>query len=160
MSKRSEDEIEALLGELGGHGAGGLNPDTEQLRVLIAAEREGPLQFVNLLAYRDVAQYPDGHEMAGKGLSGADAYRLYGMVALDHVTRRGGRLALYNDVEQVLIGPVAAWDQIAIMQYPDTEAFLDMIRDPEYLGCLVHRDAGLPDTMVLVTRSLLPPAPG
>ena len=70
--------------------------------------------------------------------------------------RRGGVLTLYNDVEQVLIGPPGRWDQVAIMQYPDTAAFVDMIRDADYQAGLVHRDAGLADTVILVSRSLLP----
>ena len=160
MTKRSEDQINTLLHELGGHGAGGLNPDAERLHALLAADRRGPLQFVNLLAYRADARYPDGHELAASKLTGAAAYGRYGAVALDHVTRRGGRLTLYNDVEQVLIGAGASWDQVAIMEYPDTDAFVDMICDPGYIAGLVHRDAGLADTMVLVTRSLLPPSVG
>jgi uncharacterized protein (DUF1330 family) len=156
VTNRSESEIAALVDELARHGLGGINPDAEQLRALVAADRDGPLQFLNLLAYHEVARYPLGHELAGKGLSGADAYGLYGVVALDHVTRRGGRLALYNDVEQVVIGDGAAWDQAAIMEYTSTDAFIAMICDSEYQAGLVHREAGLADTMVLVTRSLLP----
>jgi uncharacterized protein (DUF1330 family) len=156
---RTTAEIDALIETLASHGGGGLNPDADQLRALATADHEGPLQFVNLLAYHDEARYPDGHELAARGLSGADAYGLYGLVALDHVRRRGGRLALYNDIAQVIIGPDNRWDQVAIMEYADADAFLDMIVDPDYLSGLVHRDAGLRDTMVLVTRSLLPPEP-
>ena len=76
---------------------------------------------------------------------------------VEHVTKRGGRLALYNDVHQVLIGDRVHWDQVAIMEYADTEAFLDMILDPDYVAGLVHREAGLANTVVMVTRSLLPP---
>ncbi len=32
---------------------------------------------------------------------------------------------------------------------------MDMIRDPAYQAALVHRDAGLEETAVLVSRSLL-----
>jgi uncharacterized protein (DUF1330 family) len=156
VTRRTAAELDALLADLGRHGLGGLNPDAEQLRELVATDREGPLQFLNLLGYHQVARYPEGHELDGSGLSGAEAYGLYGVVALDHVTRRGGRLTLYNDVEQVVIGDGTGWDQVAIMEYPDTDAFVDMISDPEYQTGLVHRDAGLARTMVLVTRSLLP----
>jgi len=160
VTERNQEEIEALFRALAGHGSGGLNPDAEQLHALVTADLGGPLQFVNLLAYLELARYPDGHEMAGSGLTGAEAYGLYGAVALDHVTRRGGRLTLYNDVDQVLIGAGASWHQVAIMEYPDTDAFVDMICDPDYLAGLVHRDAGLADTMVLVTRALLPRSTG
>jgi uncharacterized protein (DUF1330 family) len=158
VTARTESDTDGLMGRLAAHGLGGCNPDADQLRELIRADRHGPLQFVNLLAYHDRAQYPDGHELAAQGMTGGAAYGLYGLIALEHVTRRGGRLALYNDVEQVLIGGDGGWDQVAIMEYPDTDAFLDMIVDPDYVAGLVHRDAGLSETVVLVTRSLLPPS--
>jgi len=158
--KRSAPEIDALLAELERHGSGGLNPGPEQLRVLVEADRDGPLHFLNLLAFHEQARYPVGHELAQRGLSGAEAYALYGAVAVRHVAQRGGRLAAWNDVAQDLIGPAAGWHQIAIMEYPNTEAFVDMLRDPDYAAALVHRDAGLARTLVLVTRPLLPAPAG
>ena len=122
---------------------------------LLQADYGGPLQFVNLLAYREQAMYPEGHELAGAGLSGAEAYGRYGAIALSW-SGGAGQLVLYNDVCQVLIGQSARWDQIAVMEYPDTAAFVDMIRDPDYQAALVHRDAGLADTVIMVSRSLLP----
>jgi uncharacterized protein (DUF1330 family) len=155
MSPWSEEDTAALIAELGAHGFDGINPSEEQLRILLASDGRGPLHFVNLLAYRDEAAYPEGHELAGAGLSGAEAYGRYGAVALDHVVRRGGLLTLYNDVLQTLIGRSGPWDQVAVMQYPDTDAFIDMIRDPAYQAGLVHRDAGLAETAILVSRPLL-----
>ncbi len=143
--------------ELGRHGLEGINPAEAQLPELVEADRSGPLQLVNLLAFRTHAAYPPGHRLATAGLSGADAYGRYGAVAFDQVRRRAGRLTLLNHVEQVLIGSDRAWDQVAVMEYPDTRAFLDMIADPVYVAALDHRDAGLATTMVLVTRPLLPP---
>ena len=124
MPPRSEEEIAALTKELEKHGLGGINPDADQIHDLIAADRDGPLQFVNLLCYYDQARYPKGHALDGTAISGADAYARYGLIALEHVTRRGGRLALL---------------------------------DPDYVAGLVHREAGLANTVVMVTRSLLPP---
>jgi uncharacterized protein (DUF1330 family) len=155
MPDRNEEEVAALIGHLGEHGPGGINPDEGQLRALLAIDGSRPLQFVNLLAYHRLATYPAEHELAAAGLSGADAYALYGLVALEQVTRRGGRLILYNDVIHTLIGPDQSWDQVAVMEYPDSDAFLDMIVDPDYAAALVHRDAGLADTAVMVTRSLV-----
>ena len=155
MSQWSEKDVSALLDELGSHGMGGINPDEQQLRSLLTSDLRGPLQFVNLLSYWPEARYPDGHELAGAGLSGAEAYGRYGAVALEQVVRRGGVFTLYNDVLQVLIGQTGPWDQIAIMQYPTTDAFIDMIRDPDYQAALVHRDAGLDETAILVSRALV-----
>ncbi|HYC00990.1 MAG TPA: DUF1330 domain-containing protein [Candidatus Limnocylindrales bacterium] len=153
---RTASEIDALIEELSAHGLGGINPSLEQLRELVTEDRDGPLQFVNLLEYHDVARYPAGHALADAGLTGAEAYARYGAVAFAHVTRRGGRLTLYNDVEQSIIGDGGRWHQIATMEYPNTEAFIDMLRDPDYTAALVHRDAGLARTIVVVSRPLLP----
>jgi len=155
MSQWNEEAVSSLLRELGSHGFGGINPEEQQLRALLQSDASGPLQFVNLLSYRIEARYPEGHELAQAGLSGAEAYGRYGTVALDQVLRRGGTLALYNDVLQVLIGQAAPWDQIAVMQYPDADAFVDMIRDPHYQTGLVDRDAGLAETAIFVSRPLL-----
>ncbi|HEX4126996.1 MAG TPA: DUF1330 domain-containing protein [Acidimicrobiales bacterium] len=155
MAQWSEEDVTALLGELGSHGFGGINPDEQQLLALLTSDEGGPLQFVNLLSYRPEARYPEDHELAGAGLRGAEAYGRYGAVALEQVVRRGGQLTLYNDVLQVLIGQSGPWDQIAVMQYPEVDTFVDMIRDPEYQAGLVHRDAGLAATAILVSRPLL-----
>ncbi len=155
MPRRNEEEVAALVRELGPHGFGGINPDEVQLRQLLESGEQGPLQYVNLLAYRDHAAYPEGHELAAAALTGAEAYGRYGAVALEHVGRRGGSLRLYNDVLGVLIGRTGPWDQIAVMEYPGTDAFVDMIRDPAYQAALVHRDAGLDETAILISRSLL-----
>ncbi len=156
LPRWSVDDTEAVIRELGAHGMGGINPNESQLRTLLQSGHEGPLQFVNLLAYRGRADYPEGHELAEARLSGAEAYGRYGAIALGHVLRRGGELTLYNDVYQILIGQTGRWDQVAVMQYPDAAAFVDMIRDPDYQAALLHRDAGLAETVILVSRSLLP----
>ena len=40
--------------------------------------RDRPIHMLNLLQYRDVAEYPTGHEHAGKGWDGRRAYQEYG----------------------------------------------------------------------------------
>lgn len=156
MPEPSAQDVESLVRELASHGEGGINPDAAQVRALVGSGLTGPLQFVNLLAYRDRAAYPPGHELADAGLTGAEAYGRYGAIALEHVVRRGGVLTLYNDVCQVLVGPAAPWGQIAVMQYPTVATFVDMILDPDYQAGLAHREAGLAETAILVTRPLLP----
>jgi uncharacterized protein (DUF1330 family) len=156
VSGPSADGMESLLRQLGERGAGGINPEESQLVALVEADHRGPLQFVNLLAFRERAIYPAGHELAGAGLSGVDAYGRYGEIALEQVGRRGGRLILYNDVHQALIGQTRPWDQILVIEFPGTDAFVDMIRDRDYVASLVHRDAGLAEVVILITRSLLP----
>ena len=153
---RTAEEVETELAALGAHGFGGINPTEAQLRELVTEDREGPLHFVNLLAYRERAEYPDGHELAGAGLSGQEAYARYSTVALEQITRRGGRLVLFNHGEQVLIGAAEQWHHVGIMEYPNSRAFIEMLTDPEYVAASVHRTAGLAATVIAVTRPLLP----
>ena len=156
MTGPSADGMETLLRQLGVRGAGGINPEESQLVALVETDYRGPLQFVNLLAFRERAIYPAGHELAGAGLSGADAYGRYGEIALEQVGRHGGRLILYNDVHQALIGQMRQWDQILVIEFTGTSAFVDMIRDRDYQASLVHRDAGLAEVVILITQSVRP----
>jgi len=152
-------DIDALLKEALKHGIGGINPDADQLRGLAERNPEGPLEFVNLLSFHPEARYPEGHAFADREMTGAEAYNgHYGPVAFRHVTQRGGRLTVLATVAQTIIGGASHWHQVATMEYPNVAAFLDMAADPDFQAATVHRDAGLADTLVLVTRSLLPPS--
>ncbi len=155
MVERDAGDLDTLVAAVERRG-GGIEPEVEQLRGLLESGLAGPLEFVNLLAFRSAAEYPGGHELAGDGSSGVEAYGRYAAVALEHVARRGGRIVLFNEVDLLLVGSGPGWDQIAIIEYPGVDAFVDMISDPEYVAALVHREAGLERTELLVTRSLLP----
>lgn len=159
MIRRKPEEIDALVRGLAGVGlasAGPIHPRADQFRALLEGERGGPVEYLNLLAFRERARYPEGHALANEGLSGADAYGRYGEVAMRKIVERGGRIAAANQAEQLLIGAGPGWDQMVIVEYPDRAAFVDMLLDVEYQAASVHRDAGLERTLLLITRSLLP----
>lgn len=153
--QRSVAEIDAIVRELVEGRANPLEPSGDQLRELLSLDPAGPLQFLNLLAYHDFARYPAEHPLASERPTGAAAYARYGEVAVRHVAARGGSLVLFNHVVGQVIGAPAHWHQIAVMQYPNVDAFIDMVRDPDYRAALVHRDAGLARTEVHATRPLL-----
>ncbi len=153
--QRSAAEIEAIVRELVDARANPLEPSAAQLRELLSIDPAGPLQFLNLLAYHDTARYPADHPLAATASTGAAAYARYGEVAVPHVAARGGKLVLLDHVVVQVIGAPVAWHQIAVMQYPHVDAFIDMVRDPDYRAALVHRDAGLARTEVHVMRPLL-----
>ena len=59
---------------------------------------------------------------------------------------------------QGVTGPQAeAWDLAFIAQYPDAEAFIAMVRDPDYREHVKHRTAGVADSRLLC---LTPREPG
>ena len=83
-------------------GEGGVNPTAESIAALFAAHGDGPVHMLNLLKFREVADYPVGHEHEGS--SGADAYGRYGEVALRNVGSLGGRLVLAGTFHASVIG--------------------------------------------------------
>ncbi|MEO0368148.1 MAG: DUF1330 domain-containing protein [Pseudomonadota bacterium] len=143
--------VDSLVDKTGGPN----EPTEEQLRGLLDIDGDGPFQFVNLLKYKDRAEYPKDHPLAKKELSGEEAYAKYAAVAFDHVTKRGGRLTMANRVVMQVIGTDKSWDTVATMQYQAVGAFLDMVNDADYAKSLVHRDAGLDCTEVIVTRPMI-----
>ncbi len=148
-------DIQSVVEMLAQHGQSPIDPTEEQLRGLLSGSLEGPFHFVNLLKFRTQADYPEDHELAGKGLSGAEAYDQYGAVALAQVTKRGGRLITLNEVERTVIGGGTGWERIATMEYPSINAFIEMLLDAEYQASLVHRNAGLEATEVYASRPLI-----
>lgn len=126
-------------------------PSTDQIEMMMNNGPKGPMVMVNLLKYRDRAAYDSGRAEAKENLSGRDAYQRYGMVALQHVMKRGGKIVWGARQNFVMIGEVEDndWDEVVCVQYPSREAFLDMTQDEDYLAAHYHREAGLERTVLL-----------
>ena len=118
-----------------------LNPNDEQLQGFLDPEAKGPICMVNLLKFRDKAEYADGRETS---LTGAEAYALYSKGVVACLEKVGGYLGFGAQVERLMLGEVEEmWDMVALAVYPSRQAMLEMIQLPEYQAIHVHRDAGL-----------------
>jgi uncharacterized protein (DUF1330 family) len=126
-------------------------PTPQQIRRLLEKGPEGPIVVVNLLKYRAKAAYAPEHAEAKENLSGIEAYRRYGMVALQHVVGLGGSVVWGGPQKMVVVGDDGAndWDEIMCVRYPSREAFLKMTQNPDYLAAHYHREAGLERTSLL-----------
>lgn len=118
----------------------------EEFRAFRDVPREGPIHMLNLVALRERADYPDG-----RAASGAQAYAAYGRETAHILARLGGRIVWRGRMEAMLIGPQAgeAWDLCFIAEYPSVEAFVAMIKDPEYREAMVHRQAAVRDSRLI-----------
>ena len=72
--------------------------------------------MVNLLKFRDKAQYEDGRD---PDLSGREAYNRYGVEVEKLVRAAGGRVLFAGDVTFLRLGRVESlWDEVALAEYP------------------------------------------
>lgn len=116
-------------------------PRPDQIKALLESDSEGPVAMLNLLEFKERAEYEDGRET---DLSGREAYALYGRQMAPFVASKGGRLLHSSVPRRLVIGDgELEWDAVAIMEYPSKEAFVAIASAPEVAGFSVHRAAGL-----------------
>ena len=112
-----------------------------QVAAMQQAGPPGPIVMVNLLKFRERAQYPDGRDAT---LTGREAYARYAQGVARLLPKYGARLVFAGDVTALAIGQVAElWDEVALAEYPDRAALVAMSTSPEWREIGVHRAAGL-----------------
>jgi uncharacterized protein (DUF1330 family) len=129
---------------------GHVNPAREAWDVFKSLPRDRPIHMLNLVKLRPLAEYPAGHPDHGKGLTGLEAYRLYGRTTAPIFARLGGRQVWAGTPQVTLTGPDSeAWDLAFIAEYPSAEAFISMLRDPGYRELVAHRTAAVADSRLI-----------
>ncbi|WP_170417860.1 DUF1330 domain-containing protein [Ruegeria arenilitoris] len=131
---------------------GHIDPDRAQFEAFKALDRDHPIEMLNLVRFRAKAVYPAGHDLAGAGLSGAEAYRRYGAETAPIIARLGASIIWRGTFQTTLIGPQGeAWDEMFIARYPSAHAFLEMVTDPAYRAAVIHRQAAVADSRLIRT---------
>lgn len=132
-------------------------PAFEQLMPLAQDPTPGPIAMVNLLKFRDRAQYQDGRP---DDISGREAYMRYAAEMGPLVEAAGGRILFSGDVKQLVIGEVEElWDAVGIVEYPSRAEFQRIATSPEVQAIGVHREAGLAGQLLILTVDLPFPPP-
>jgi len=116
-------------------------PTPEQIKELAEDGHERPIYMLNLLKFKEKAEYEDGRETE---LTGQEAYGIYGGEVVAHLAKVGGKPVIAGAVTGLRLGVVEElWDTVAIAMYPNRKAMLTMIMSPEYQKSAEHRAAGL-----------------
>jgi uncharacterized protein (DUF1330 family) len=109
-----------------------------------ANDSDGPVQMLNLIKLREIAEYADGREATG-----AEAYAAYERESMATFAKLGGKIIWRGDMEQMLIGPETHWDLCFFAEYPSVEAFISMHKHPEYRAAVEHRQAAVADSRLI-----------
>ena len=139
-----------------------VDPERVQFDAFKALPRDTKIHMLNLVRFKDNATYPADHPLAGKGLSGAEAYANYGRDSGPVFQRVGGSIVWRGSMEAMLIGPDGEkWDAMFVAEYPNSGAFMEMVTDPVYRQAVVHRQAAVETSRLIRTApGLLPSRSG
>ncbi len=126
-----------------------VRPTPERAGVFLGGE-DAPVVMVNLLKFREKAEYADGRET---DLSGAEAYQLYANEMRKRVEAAGGRFLFGGRVEGLLLGQVEElWDAVGLVEYPSPKTLITIASAPEFHEIELHREAGLAGQLNITTR--------
>lgn len=131
--------------------AGYLEPTHVSGRAFVQRAIEGEVVMLNLLRFRDVADYSVNPELAPDvPISGAKAYDLYIAQTLPHLQASGGDLLFLGEGGLFLIGPEhEIWDRVMLVRQSSVQSFMAFATNPAYLASLGHRTAALEDSRLL-----------
>ena len=127
-----------------------VTPNEDQLAGFLEGDTETPIKMVNLLTFKDKAEYADGRQT---NLSGKEVYQIYANEVQGHLEKVGGKSIFFGEVQRLMLGEVEElWDWVAIAEYPSRKAMLEMIMNSEYQKSEEHRSAGLAGQLNIETK--------
>ena len=127
-----------------------IDPSRENWQRFKDLPRDRPIHMLNLIKFRDLADYPEGHPNHGKGLTGREAYEIYKAGFQRVVAGDGGEMVWESVLECTVTGPDGEWDEAFVMGYPDSATFMAMVKNEEYIRDIVpHRTAAVADSRLI-----------
>ena len=124
-------------------------PNKEQIKGFLEPVSEGPICMVNLLKFKQKAEYEDGRDT---DLTGREAYALYEEGVKKLLQEIGGGVGFEGDVERLALGEVEElWDVVALAVWPSRGVMFEVMQSPDMQAISVHRSAGLAGQLNLET---------
>ena len=118
-----------------------LRPNKAQMEGFFEGDTETEITMLNLLKFKEKAEYEDGRET---DLTGREAYSIYGKEVVEHLKKVGGKSVITGKVSRLMLGEVEdLWDSIALARYPSRKAMVEMMMDSDYQESEKHRSVGL-----------------
>ncbi|MBN8502587.1 MAG: DUF1330 domain-containing protein [Sphingomonadales bacterium] len=130
-----------------------VDPSRENWQAFKDLPRDRPIHMLNLIKFRDLAVYPPDHALHGQGLTGRQAYQIYKEGFQRVVAGDGAAMVWEAPIECVVTGPAGEWDEAFVMGYPNSIAFMAMVKNEEYVRDVVpHRTAAVADSRLIRFR--------
>jgi uncharacterized protein (DUF1330 family) len=128
-----------------------LMPTQEAGRKFVMRQIQGSVVMLNLLRFRDIADYSESPELIPKEpLSGRQAYQLYIEHTLPFLTKSGGEILFMGEGGDFLIGPTTErWDAVLLVKQNSVNSFIAFESDKDYMKGIGHRTAALSDSRLL-----------
>ena len=124
-------------------------PNKEQIKGFMEPASEEPICMVNLLKFKEKAEYEDGRDT---DLTGREAYALYEEGVKKLLQEIGGGIGFEGDVERLALGEVEElWDVVALAVWPSRGVMFEVMQSPDLQAISVHRSAGLAGQLNLET---------
>ena len=128
-----------------------LNPTQESGRDLMMRNIIGPVVMLNLLRFKDYADYSETPQLAPEvKITGEMAYQLYVDHTLPHLKKSGGEIVFLGKGGTLLIGPTdERWDAVMLIRQNSVSDFSAFASNPGYMEGMGHRTAALEDSRLL-----------
>ncbi len=137
-----------------------LEPTQEAGRTFVQRDLAGPVVMLNLLRFRDIADYSGYPDLApARPISGAEAFDRYIEHTLPLLRETGGDILFLGHGGPFLIGPGDEhWDLAMLIRQASAASFLSFAGHSGYLVGLGHRTAAVTDSRLLPLSEM--PLPG
>lgn len=128
-----------------------LDPTQEQGRDFFMSGLQGAVTMLNLLRFREVADYSAFPHLAPATLiTGQQAYTRYMQHTMPFLQASGGELLFYGEGKSFLVGPSdEQWDAAMLVRQASAPSFLAFATNTDYLRGIGHRVAALSDSRIL-----------
>ena len=126
---------------------------------LFARKISGEVVMLNLLRFREVADYSANPELAPvRTISGREAYQRYMDHTLPFLRESGGSILFAGEGGRYLIGPQdEPWDMALLIRQKSVSDFVAFASNQAYLAGIGHRTAALEDSRLLPLTELAIP---
>ena len=128
-----------------------LEPTQESGRAFVMRGIQGSVIMLNLLRFRETADYSANPELAPKTpITGAEAFDCYIRHTLPFLHESGGELLFLGAGGLLLVGPEhERWDLIMMIRQSSAQSFLAFADNKDYLAGMGHRTAAIEDSRIL-----------